>query len=384
MRPPPKRILLVSANGLGDCVAFLPVAAAVRTALPESHIAMMTRRAGAEAAELTGTVDEFIIVPSPGESPHADRTKEFCLTAFPLSHLLNLCCARKTEFFRMVRALRKERFDLALMASGERSSTAALLFLGGVRTRIGFADCRLRWLLSIRVAAHEPELECRRNLRLLSAAGIPEKLERPPCHVPASLRAEAESLLENVGAGKGRPRVLIHPGSSLPSRRWPVQNFAEICSRLLKTGMAQPVLVEGPSEPGLGEAIQRLASQPVPVLSHFSSIGLLAAVMSECDLFVGHSSGPLHLAFLVGLPSVSLWGDTDPKLWGPAWEEDRHAIVRSPLPCAGCERWDPKRHRVLRGPMGARTDSAPYGKCLEAIPVDQVLEAISRQLTRRA
>ena len=150
MTRPPKRILLVSANGLGDCVAFLPVAAAVRRRWPESRVAMMTRRAGAEATQLTETVDQFILMPDRRAAGRFGRAR---------------------EFFQRVRALRKDPFDLALMASGEGSATAALLFLGGVGTRIGFDDCRLRWLLSTRVVAREPELESRRNFRFISDSG---------------------------------------------------------------------------------------------------------------------------------------------------------------------------------------------------------------------
>jgi len=355
----PDRILLTTVNRLGDCVAFLPVAAAVRRRYPSGRITMMTRRAGAEAARLTGTVDEFIIVSGAREES---------------------CVLRARNFARALRAVRAGRFDLAFMASGDNSATCALLFLGGVKRRTGFDDCKLRGLLSVRVAAPEEELEARRNVRLLPAAGLPEELERPPCRIPAPRRAEAQSILEKAGACGGR-RVMIHPGSSLAGRRWPARQFAEICARLLRTGLAQPVLVEGPGEPGLGAETRRLAGQQVPVISQLGGIDLLAAVMSECDLFVGHSSGPLQIAFLLGLRTVSLWGDTNPKIWGPAWEAERHVILRSPLPCAGCERWDPKRHVIVRGPVGsAGVNQPPCEHCVEGIPADEVFKAISGQL----
>ncbi len=356
-----RRVLLVSTNHLGDCVAFLPVAAAVRKHLPGARITMLTRPIGAKATRLTGCVDDFIIVP-------------------PASSRL----AREMNFMKRADALRKERFDLALMASGENSATAALLFLGRVRKRIGFADCRLRRLLSIRVEAREMELEARRNLRLLRAAGLPDALERPPCRVPEARLVEALTLIAKGGARVGR-RVLIHPGSSQPTRRWPAAKFADLCSRLLRTGLAQPVLVEGPAEPGLSAEIHRMSAQPLAVLPQLSGIDLLAAAMAQCDLFVGHSSGPFHLAVLLGRPTVSLWGDTDPRLWGPAWESDRHVLVRSPLPCAGCEHWDPKRHAVVRGPQGgAGGGRPPCEQCFDGITVDAVFEAIRGQLSRIA
>ena len=69
-----RRVLLVSANQLGDCIAFLPVAAAVRKYLPGARITMLTRRIGAEAAELTGCVDDFIVAP-PARSRHRPRNE---------------------------------------------------------------------------------------------------------------------------------------------------------------------------------------------------------------------------------------------------------------------------------------------------------------------
>jgi heptosyltransferase-1 len=352
-----RRVLLVSANQLGDCVALLPVAAAVRKYLPDARITMLARRIGQEAARLTGCVDDFIIVPA----AHSR-------------------IALGTNFLQQMGALRRERFDLAFLASGESSAAAALLFLGRVRTRIGFADCRLRRLLSIRVEAHEPELEARRNLRLLRAAGLPDALERPPCRVPEERLAEAPALLAKAGARGGR-RVLIHPGSSQATRRWPAAKFAELCSRLIRTGLAQPVLVEGPAEPGLAAEIHGMSLHPLPTLPPLNGIDLLAAVMAQCDLFVGHSSGPFHLAVLLGRPTVSLWGDTDPRLWGPAWETDRHVLVRSPLPCAACEHWDPERHTVVRGPKGgAGGAQPPCERCFDAITVEAVFEAIRGQL----
>jgi ADP-heptose:LPS heptosyltransferase len=352
-----RRILLVSANQLGDCIAFLPVAAAVRKHLPDARITMLTRRIGAEAAALTRCVDEFLIL-----RPARSRI------------------GRKMSLLRCVRRLRKERFDLAFMASGESSATAAALYLGRAQKRIGFADCRLRRLLSIQVESHELELEARRNLRLLRAAGLPDALERPPCRVPEARLAEARALIAKSGAQAG-PRVLIHPGSSQPTRRWPAANFAELCSRLFRSRLAQPVLVEGPAEPGLAAAIRRMSARPLLLLSQLKGVDLLAAAMAQCDLFVGHSTGPFHLAVLLGCRTVSLWGDTDPRLWGPAWESARHLLVRSPLPCAGCEHWDPRRHAVLRGPKkGATGDQPPCEQCFDAITVDAVFEAVRGQL----
>jgi ADP-heptose:LPS heptosyltransferase len=348
----PERILLACTNNLGDSVAFLPVAAAVRKGFPQGRITLLAQPPGADVAALTGAVDEFITVPG---GP-----------------------VRGRKLPALAREVRSRRFDLAFMASGESSATSALLFLGGVKRRIGFDDCRLRFLLTQRVQATEEENEAHRNARLLPAAGLPLEVTRPPCRISNEMRAVARAQLEKAGVKPGR-RVMIHPGASSVSGRWPAAKFAEICARLVRDGLAQPILLEGPAEPGLAREIRGLSDPSVPVLSDLPNVQTLAAVMAECDLFLGGSSGPTHVAFLVGLPSVSLMGHTNPRLWGPAWEAERHLIIQTPRPCAGCEHWDPRNHVIIRNHVAG---GEPCKDCLAAIPEDDAYRAIELQLAR--
>lgn len=355
----PRKILLTSVNNLGDCVAFLPVAAAVRAAWPGARIAMLTGGAGAGAAGLTGLIDEFIELP-----PSRRRPPEWAL-------------------LRLAGRVRRERFDLAIMASGDSSFVAALLWAGGVRERVGFNDCSGSFLLTKRVSGDGVEHEARRNLRLAAALGLPSDLLRPPCRIPPPLADTARSELARNGAtpDDGPPLVLIHPGASTPARRWPAARFAALAARLMREGRARPVLVEGPAERGLAEDVARMSGVALPTLRP-ASVELLGAIVAQCRLFIGHSSGPFHVACLVGMPTVSLWGDTDPALWGPAWEMERHRLVRSPLPCAPCERWEGRTHRITRGHGAAvaAEGAPPCEECLAAITEQSVWEAVMRQL----
>lgn len=354
----PRKILLTSVNNLGDCVAFLPVAAAVRAAWPGARTAMLTGGAGAGAARLTSLIDEFIELP-----PSRHRPPRWAL-------------------LKLAGRIRRERFDLGIMASGDSSFVAALLWMGGARERVGFDDCSGSFLLTKRVPGGGVEHEARRNLRLAAALGLPSDPLRPPCRIPPPLAEEARTELARNGATPegDPPLVLIHPGASIPARRWPAARFAALAARLKREGRARPVLVEGPAERGLAEDIARMSGAPLPVLRP-AGVELLGAIVAQCRLFIGHSSGPFHVACLAGTPTVSLWGDTDPALWGPAWETERHLLVRSPLPCAPCERWDERTHRIARGRNAAAGAGAPpCGECLAAITEQSVWEAVMRQL----
>ncbi len=349
-------ILLTSVNNLGDCVLFLPVVAAARAAFPQGRIILLTGAAGADAARLTGLPDD--VLPLPPSRRHPPRA----------------------ALLRLLPRLRRERFDLGVMASGDSSFVAALLRLSGARERAGFDDCAARFLLTRRVSAREPEHEARRNLRLASALGWPVSDARPPCGIPSALREEARTLLTRAGAPPeaGPPVVLIHPGASAPSRRWPAERFAALAAALVQEGRGRPVIIEGPAEPGLADEVARAAGIPLVALPTLRRVELLAALLAHSALFIGHSSGPFHVACLVGTRTVSLWGDTDPALWGPAWDPERHAVVRSPRPCAPCERWSPHGHRILRGKTSG--PGAPCAECMAAIPEEVVRQAVDLQM----
>jgi len=346
-RTAPERILLSCLNNLGDCILFLPVAVALRERYPAARMVLLTSRVGAEAAELAGVFDDFIV---PRGCPR-DRKARYRLWVLSLAG-----------------EVRRGRYDLAVMASGESSFISALLFLGGAEMRVGFDDCKLRWLLTHRVVARYHENEARRNVRLLGALGLPQAIRRPPCHVPADAEREAARRLRAAGVPgrEGLPRVLVHPGSAWVNRRWPPELHAELCRRLASDGIAQPVLLEGPAETGLAAGIAGAAGG-LPVLAGLEHVGLLAAVMKEMDLFVGHSTGTLHVAALVGLRSVSLWGVSDPVVWGPAWDADRHLLVVAPARPGASE------EAVERDRIHA---------CMRSISVESVLAAIRRQLAK--
>jgi len=341
-----QNVLLVSLNNLGDCIMFLPVAAALRANYPDARMTLLTGRLGTEAADITGLFNEII---TPRRSPKDHKVKH------------------RASLLPLIPRIRRRAFNVAIMASGESSYVCAALFLARIKRRIGFDDCKLRFLLTDRVVARERENEARRNARLLTPLGLPVEVRRPPWHIPERIVRESIRRLSMSGFSQQQdlPCVLVHPGSALPNRRWPSRKYAQLCSRLLEEKIAQPILLEGPSEPGLAGRVRAEAKRELPILTDLDGISLLAGVMLRADLFVGHSTGTFHVACLTGRPTVTLWGVSDPELWGAPWESERHLIIRSPTPC------DPDDD------IAHRNDILP---CMDAISVDTVIQAVVRQL----
>ena len=131
-------------------------------------------------------------------------------------------------------------------------------------------------------------------------------------------------------ARPGNPGVAVHPGASGPRKRWPAPHFAEVGRSLARDPSCRPLLLEGPLDGeavkevrhGLGEDSVRWETVRIENLSR------LAAVLGRCRLYVGNDSGITHLAAALGVRTIALFMDTDPRVWAP--RGPRVEVLRRP------------------------------------------------------
>ena len=127
---------------------------------------------------------------------------------------------------------------------------------------------------------------------------------------------ELEGFSAQAGGQELARRVVIHPGSGAPAKNWPLENFAEVAGEIADAGW-QVALVEGPAD---AEAVSRvraaLGAGRVEVVRP-PSIGDLAKLLEGAALYVGNDSGVSHLAGLVGIRTLTIFGATDPRVWSP-------------------------------------------------------------------
>jgi len=129
---------------------------------------------------------------------------------------------------------------------------------------------------------------------------------------PAEAQEEARTAWNALNQTE-QPRIAIHPGSGSARKRWPAAHLAALLRDLQRD--CAPVLIEGPQD---GALVTEILTQVdgVPVVRELSVAGL-AAFICDCALYVGDDSGPTHLAGMLGLPTVALFGPTDPACWAP-------------------------------------------------------------------
>jgi ADP-heptose:LPS heptosyltransferase len=90
-------------------------------------------------------------------------------------------------------------------------------------------------------------------------------------------------------------------------------------------------------------------------------VARLGALVSALDLLVGIDSGPKHLAVVEGVPTVTLFGPTDPRVWDPMTE--RHRALHLGTDCFPCR----------------KKECAP-NRCLDDITPDMVMAEVARAL----
>jgi ADP-heptose:LPS heptosyltransferase len=118
----------------------------------------------------------------------------------------------------------------------------------------------------------------------------------------------------DLGRGQAVPPGLIalHPGSGSPRKNWPLERWGALAAWLARERPAELLIVTGEAEGGAARALARFGTS-----AHALPLRELAQQLARCRLFLGHDSGVSHLAAACGVPSVLLFGPTDPAMWAP-------------------------------------------------------------------
>jgi ADP-heptose:LPS heptosyltransferase len=162
----------------------------------------------------------------------------------------------------------------------------------------------------------------------------------------------------SMGIPTDRPLALIHPGSGSPHKCASAAVLADVIDAIGQEGL-YPLVIVGPADEAVIAQLVRLVSAGYAVLRDLE-LSALAGVMTQASVFVGHDSGLTHLAALLGVPTIALFGPTDPEQWAP---RGAHVVVLRGTPCV-CRSWEAVR----------RCEDKP---CL-AISVGEILAAVRR------
>jgi heptosyltransferase II len=330
-----QRTLVRLPNWLGDTVMALPFLRSLRRALPEAELWCV------------GPWVTTVLESEPG------ITRRLLP---PVGTRARLAQARR---------LRQARFDLAMILPNS-FETALAAWLCSARWRVGYAaDARNLLLTHALRPAHGPVHEVTMYLRLLGPLGVHESTGVPNLAIDPARRSEARRLLGEAGLTPGHPRVGLQLGAAFgPSKLWPPERIALLAARLAARGV-ETVLLGRAGEGELANAVKTAAGVPVRSLVGRDRPALLAALLAEFDALVAADSGSAHVGAAVGVPTVTLFGPTDPRL-------------TAPIGPGQCALW----HQPVCGPCFLRQCPIDH-RCLRAIEVDEVETAVVAALATR-
>jgi ADP-heptose:LPS heptosyltransferase len=283
------RVAVIRLRSLGDCVLTTPALAILRRVRPDLRVSVMVESQWRAVFEGHPDIDEIL---EPAWS-----------------------------------ALRRTRPDLCLNFHGGRRS-AWMTALSGARYRAGFKHFRHRFAYNVHVPRAQEILKVDRTVHTAEhLASAIFYLGAPVTEIPRARLTATE---------KGATAAVIHPVAATPAKTWRADGFLEVARRL-RASRSNVVVIGGP-----GDDLSPF--QEFPTLSGVP-LSEIKNLLASASIFVGNDSGPAHMAAAFGVPSVVIFGASNPAIWGP-WRTASEVV------------------------------SAPGG--IGTVTVDQVLSALAR------
>lgn len=318
MSADPERILVIKLRATGDVVLATPVIENLKRRFPGSRLSFLTEAASADVLRWNPFLDELIVLP----------IRRWERTGFRESW---------REQARFYRNLRRKRFDLAIDLFGNPRS-AVLTRLTGAPDRIGYAFRGRRHAYNTVITpSARTRHEVLFHLEALEAMDVPVATDRPCVALPERAEGKAYRWLRENAPGD-RAVVGLNPGGGWAVKRWPPEYFGRLADALIDEYGVDVLVLWGPGEKGLVEEVIG-AMRHRPLVLPEVTLADLGAFLKHCRLLVSNDSGPMHMAAALNVPTVGIFGPTDPRAQGP-WG-DGHGVVRQEtVDCLGCNRTD--------------------------------------------
>jgi heptosyltransferase-2 len=328
----PFRILILASNWLGDTIMSVPAVRAIKAGRPDASVTVAVSSKIAPVWKLVPEVDEIIPL----------KTK---------------------SVFQAVRLLKtRGAFDVAILFPNSLR-VALETWLVGLPRRIGYRGHSRRSLLNQIIS--EPsrtgplEHQSIRYLRIAKECGAETshtKHPTPNAEVPNPNRTS------NI---KHQTLIGLCPGAEYgPAKRWLPERFAEVAATVSAQSPVQWILFGTKNDAAIGEQIANALGDDCINRIGQTTVEQLIAELRGCRLLLTNDTGTMHLAALLGVPVVAIFGSTEPRLTGP--HGARHTILRHHVECSPC---------FLRNcPIDFR--------CMKAISVQWVVDTVLSNLAR--
>ncbi|HXX81575.1 MAG TPA: glycosyltransferase family 9 protein [Thermodesulfovibrionales bacterium] len=316
------KILIIRPGGIGDAVLLIPAINFLRQKFPEATIDILCEKRNADIFSLSRDVHKAYLYD------------------------------KGLDLFRCL----SNKYDVVIDTEQWHRLSAVLTSLTKAPVRIGFDTNERHKLFTHRVSYSQDDYEVVSFFRLLEPLGAnPE----PGCGNPPFINIRGEGFSPPSALTREDRLVAIFPGASVRERKWGGDQFGVVAKALSDIGY-HVVLLGSSADKADAELIKKKAPS-VTDLAGKTDLRQVATVLGMSSLLISADSGLLHVAYAVGIPTVSLFGSGIEKKWAPRGR--KHIVINKHLDCSPCTRfgYTPKCKRNV--------------ECLASIHVDEVIEA---------
>ena len=305
------KILIRGTNWIGDAIMTLPAVASIRATYPRAHIAMLAKPWVADIYKLFSDIDEIIIYENKFDNP--------------------------AGVFRLAQKLKEKKFDLAILL--QNAIEAAIMALAaGIPLRAGYDSDARGILLTHRVMRTEEIKKVHQTdyyLEMVKALGCVSVGREMHLETKINL-LEARNILRKFIPEEAKKTVIgIAPGATYgPAKKWFPDRFAATADTLSEKFSAQVMIMGGKADRETAQEIQKLACANLINLAGKTTLLEAIYLISQCSLFISNDSGLMHIAGALNIPTVAIFGSTNPVTTSPVG--NKSVIVRRDVLCSPC------------------------------------------------
>lgn len=318
-----KNILIYRLGSLGDTIMVLPCFHQVLAAFPDANMVLLTNKpVASKAAPLEAVLGKDLFFNEIIDYPVGSRNPFLLL--------------------KLLLKLRSCKFDCMVNLTAARSEGAAKrdkIFFGlaGIKKMVGFPSEYGDFNLLTDSETGDKEWEAKRIARRIAPIGIPDLSLVSNWDLKLTVAETAEAGYQLSKLPDGMKIISLSPGTKMQSKDWTVTNWVALI-KLLAAALPDwaLVIIGAPDEIEAANQCEA-AWHEGQVLNICGKVSLrvCAAVLGKTSLFIGHDSGPMHLAGAMGVPIVAVFAAINiPRKWYP--RGDRNQIIYHKTDCAGC------------------------------------------------
>ena len=308
-----ERMLIRGTNWIGDVVMTLPAVAAIRKTWPGARISVLAKPWVSEIYRLSPDVDQVIVFQDPGR--HTGVLGKLRLAA----------------------ELRKYSFDCAILLQNAIEA-AILARLAGIPLCAGYNSDGRGLLLTHSVRRTKAVRQVHQidyYLEMVWALGCTPTERSVQLHPGDDYGGVAERIFNEYGIEAGRTLIGLAPGAAYgPAKKWFPERFASVIDRLIDDTGAQAILFGSGGDKESTAAVARNARHRLIDIAGKTNLKEALALISRCTLFLSNDSGLMHVAGALGVPTVAIFGSTNPVTTSPVGEKS--IVVHRDVPCSPC------------------------------------------------